>query len=177
MLTEWDETKCPTKCWQRNMSQYSLLYVIIFCHHPVETFSVWEVRGRFFALDGISHNWAQVFQCKCQVWDYITLLMQTLHQGQCWVYTEAGSGRGDLVCKGECLFTRLHDYCITPVLRWKSVVNDFISKHVLLQWRAKCVRVTICQHRSTVVWVDCAKMTCCIGFFSFLFSKYIQDAV
>lgn len=35
------------------------------------------------------------------------------------------------------------------------------------------------QHRRTVVWVDCAKMTYCIGFFSpppFNFSAYIQDA-
>lgn len=112
---------------------HSILYFVIFCHHPVETFSVWEVRGRFFALDGILHNWAPVFQCKCQVWDYITLLMQTLHPGQCWVYTEAGSGQGDLKFVKVNVF--LPDYMIT-VLRlyygenplWmSSSVNMFCS--------------------------------------------------
>lgn len=66
------------------------------------------------------------------------------------------------------LETFWRDYCISPLLRSKSIVNEFISKHTLLRRRANCVTVTICQHRSTVVWVDCAKMTCCIGF-SFLF--------
>lgn len=72
------------------------------------------------------------------------------------------------------LFSRnIHDYCITPLLRSESIVNEFISKHVLLWQRANCLRVTICQHRSTVVWDDCAKMTCCIGFFFLFFSLSI----
>lgn len=49
-------------------------------------------------------------------------------------------------------------------------MNEFISKHMFALMEIKvCVKVTICQHRSTVVWVDCAKMTCCIGFFFFFF--------
>lgn len=45
VLTEWDETKRSTKCWQRNMSQYSLLPVTISfvrIYHPMETFSVFS---------------------------------------------------------------------------------------------------------------------------------------
>lgn len=72
VLTGWDETKRSTKCWQKNMSQYSLLPVIIesfvIIYHPVETFSVFlrEARGRSFAPDGILHDWAPVFQCKAR---------------------------------------------------------------------------------------------------------------
>lgn len=44
-----------------------------------------------------------------------------------------------------------------------------MSKCILLRQRANCLKVMKCQHRNTIVWVDCAKMTCCIGFFfSFL---------
>lgn len=61
-------------------------------------------------------------------------------------------------------------YMITVLQLWsKTIVNEFITKCIFLQWRAKCLEEMKCQHRSTIVWVDSAKMTCCKGFFfSFL---------
>ena len=43
VLTEWDDRRRSTKCWQRNLSQYSLLPVIIIMsfvitYHAVEAF-------------------------------------------------------------------------------------------------------------------------------------------
>lgn len=67
VLTEWDETKRSTKCWQRNMLQYSLLPVIISfvrIYHPVESFSVFfceKSEEAPFAPDGICMNWLKCF--------------------------------------------------------------------------------------------------------------------
>lgn len=53
VLTEWDDRRRSTKCWQRNLSQYSLLPVIIIImsfvitYHAVEAFlSVLVCRRR-----------------------------------------------------------------------------------------------------------------------------------
>lgn len=66
VLTGWDETKRSTKCWQKNMSQYSQLHVIIksfvIIYHPVE-----KRPGDAPLLQmGILHDWAPVFQCKAR---------------------------------------------------------------------------------------------------------------
>lgn len=73
VLTGWDETKRSTKCWQKNMSQYSLLPVIIksfvIIYHAVETFSVFSCERPADApllQMGILHDWAPVFQCKAR---------------------------------------------------------------------------------------------------------------
>ena len=66
------------------------------------------------------------------------------------------------------MITVLHLYYGRHPLWTSSSVNAVCSDR-----RTDCVTVTICQHRSTVVWVDCAKMTCCIGFFFSFLSIYM----
>lgn len=103
----------------------------------------------------------------------------------------------DVKCNGDCHVTRIriaqycnlfnkktlfnsltvscfretfwHDYCITPLLRSNSIVNEFISEHILLRRRANCLKVSICQHRSAVVmsWL-CQNDLLYRFFFSFL---------
>lgn len=70
--------------------------------------------------------------------------------------------------KHSDMITVLH-LCYGQNPLWtSSSVNAFLHR-----WRAKRVKAMICQHRSTVVWVDCAKTTCCIGFFFFSLSIYM----
>lgn len=70
--------------------------------------------------------------------------------------------------KHSDMITVLHLYYGQNPLWMSSSVNTFLHRR-----RAKRVKVMICQHRSTVVWVDCAKTTCCIGFFFFSLSIYM----
>lgn len=107
VLTGWDETKRSTKCWQTNMSQYSLLPVIIesfvIIYHPVETFSVFscERPGDAPLLQmGFCMTGLQCFSVKPGFRWYRssnanTTSRPTLPQSRRprgWVWTEAGSG-------------------------------------------------------------------------------------
>lgn len=102
VLTELDDRKRSTKCWQRNLSQYSLLpvvYYYVFCHNL-------SYSWRFSQCFGVSEEAPLLQMGFCMNglncfnviagFRWITILMQTLHQGhRSRVHrsdTKAGSG-------------------------------------------------------------------------------------
>lgn len=67
------------------------------------------------------------------------------------------------------LETFWHDYCVKASITVKNPLWMSSSVSTVSSSREhNCVKVKRCQRRRTVVWVDCAKIACCIGFFFFL---------
>lgn len=89
VLTEWDDTKRSTKCWQRNLPQNSPLPVLILFVYDLPS------SRRFFSVSLWEGSELHTGLVRFQI--FISLLMQTLHEVQsletrCQVQTEAGSG-------------------------------------------------------------------------------------
>lgn len=89
VLTEWDDTKRSTKCWQWNLSQNSPLPVLIHFVYDLPS------SRKFFSVSLWEGSELRTGLVRFQI--FISLLMQTLHEVQsletrCRVQTEAGSG-------------------------------------------------------------------------------------
>lgn len=120
VLTEREETKCSNKCWQRNMSQHSLLSVIIsfvfIIYLPVVLFQCLLEKSKKVPLLQVGFAW---------LGSSVSLsgfLMQTLHRLITTMLNTAGSrlmldlGRLDVWAGGEvtegivceCFVTRIN---------------------------------------------------------------------
>lgn len=170
VLTKWDETNV-----RYFLTSYLLSYII--SHRVSAVLS--EVRGGSFPPD--SRASAPVFRLRVR----LPMKAQTLHSRQIH-HNSIGNGgvlfgkRPPLVTLGIAQYCEQeltlyhsfvflkafwHDYCIPLVqthceksITWSRLPSD----------GEQTVLTMICQHRSTYVWVDCAKMTCCIFHFPFL---------
>lgn len=190
VLTEWDDTKRSTKCWQRNLSQNSPLPVLIHFVYDLPS------SRKFFSVSLWEGSELRTGLVRFQI--FILLLMQTLHEVQS-LETLPGSDRGWIwdseVCEEECFVTGIntrqhralhlltktfsHSYCTlfsTKIQTWllyfplwsKSIVNEFISERYFDPMESKLV--IICQHRITMYELIVPKWSVCIGFFPlFLF--------